>query len=115
MLKVQVELFEFKTRSTSYYQELQKNIKLDNLQNSVEWLRKECIRLATHIERLTQHNKALSSQYKEASTEVKVWHDQAVKAKAYNVILKETIMKLKSPAQLEKYERNGYQKGQQES
>lgn len=44
-----------------------------------------------------------------------MWHDQAVKAKAYNVILKDTIVKLKSPALLEKYEKNGYQKGLQES
>jgi hypothetical protein len=40
-----------------------------------------------------------------------VWHDQALKAKAHNVILKDTIIKLKSPAQMEKYERSGYQKG----
>jgi len=84
---------------------LKKDEKLKNLEVSVVWLRNESIRLAGNIERLTDDNKTLSDRLKEAQDEVKVWRAQAVNTKAYNIVLKETIEKLKSPALIEKYER----------
>ena len=81
--------------------------KLKNLESSVTWLRNESIRLAGNIERLTEDSKSLSMQLKESQAEVKVWKAQAVNTKAYNLVLKETIEKLKSPQLIEKYERQG--------
>jgi hypothetical protein len=79
--------------------------KLKNLESSVSWLRNESIRLAGNIERLTEDNKSVNMKLKESQEEVKVWKQQAVNTKAYNMVLKETIVKLKSPQLIEKYER----------
>ena len=45
---------------------------------------------------------------------MKSWRALAVNTKAYNVVLQETIKKLKSPAQLQKYEQQGKLRAEQE-
>lgn len=54
MLKVQVQLFDFKKKASDYYQSLMKDEKFKNLEASVTWLRNESIRLAGSIDRLTE-------------------------------------------------------------
>lgn len=92
-----MELFAFKKKASEYYQALMRDEKLKNLESSVSWLRNESIRLAGNIEGLTEDNKSLNMKLKESQDEVKVWKQQSINTKSYNMVLKETIVKLKSP------------------
>ena len=57
MLKVQLELYQFKKKATEHQFLLRKDEKLKSLKELVEWFKVESIRLATNIERLTEENK----------------------------------------------------------
>ena len=89
---------------------LSKDEKLKSLKELVDWFKVESIRLATNIEMLTEENKSQSLKLREAQQEVKVWQNAAEKNKAYNMILKDTIEKMKLPAFISKYEQQGINK-----
>jgi len=107
MLKVQVELIHFQKKASEYYQNLKKDERIKNLETSITWLKNESVRLAGNIERLTDDKKDLTDKLKLKDEELKSWRAQAVNTKAYNMVLQETIEKLKSPALLKKYEMQG--------
>ena len=83
---------------------MKKDERIKNFETSISWLKNESVRLASNIEKLSDDKKDLTDKLKLKEDELKSWRAQAVNTKAYNMVLQETIAKLKSPALLQKYE-----------
>jgi len=60
MLKVQIEMAEFKKKSSTYYLNMKKIEKIRLLETSVTFFREECIKMASSIDLLKVSNKKLS-------------------------------------------------------
>lgn len=114
MLKVQTELVELKKRSSEYYQNMKKQEKIRMLEQSIGWLRDESIKLAAQIDNLKENNKVQRANLNVAHEEIKNVNENAQTLQWHNIILKNTIQKLKSPNQIAKYEQRGYERAVKE-
>lgn len=65
------------------------------------------------IDELKGCNKKLNHRCKFAESEVEAWHEEAKTLKFQNVILKNAINQLKSPALINKYEERGREQVEQ--
>ena len=77
------------------------------LENTITFFREESIKMANTIDTLKKTTKTLKSQLNYAESEVTAWHEEAKTLKFQNVILRNTISKLKSPKLIAKYEEHG--------
>ena len=84
------------------------------LEQSIGWLRDESIKLAAQIDSLKENNKVQRANLQAAQEEIKNVNENAQTLQWHNIILKNTIQKLKSANQIAKYERKGYEKALKE-
>ena len=77
MIKVQVELADFKKRSSNYYLNMKKSEKIRMLENSIAFFREECIKMAASIDQLKVKNKTTSEQLRFANSEITAWQNEA--------------------------------------
>ena len=91
MVKVQLELAEFKTKSSEYYLNMKKSEKIRMLENSLTFFREECVKLASSIDVLKRRTKKLTGQLKFANAEIDSWHDEAKTLKYQNILLRNAV------------------------
>ena len=113
MLRVQIELLQFKKKSSEFFQNMKKDEKMKMLESSVKWLRDELVALASNIEQLRTGNRTLRQRVRFVEDEKKQMEEQIQTLTNYNVMLKRTVEKLKSPEFIQKYEKAGQEKAQE--
>ena len=86
---------------------MKKNEKLKMLEHSVKWLRDESNTLASNIEELKDANRGLRRLLREADEEKKQLHESILSLTHHNRLLKTSVIQLKSPALIAKYEKQG--------
>ena len=86
---------------------MKKDEKLKMLETSVKWLRDESIALASSIEALKANNHSLVIQLRTSQEDTQSLEEKIKTIKNYNIILKNTIIKLKSTEYMEKYVKVG--------
>ena len=86
---------------------MKKDEKLKMLETSVKWLRDESIALASSIEALKASNRSLVVQLRTSQEDTRSLEEKIKTIKNYNIILKNTIIKLKSTEYMEKYVKVG--------
>lgn len=107
MVKVQLEMAEFRQKTSDFYLSMKKNEKIRLLESSITFFRDECIKMTNVIDELKLANKKLTNRANFAESEVMAWHEEAKTLKFQNVILRSTVNQLKSPALIGKYEERG--------
>jgi len=107
MLKVQIELLQFKKRSSEFFNNMRKDEKLKMLEQSVKWLRDELVALSSNIDDVKASNKTLTDKLNLSEEENASLKTSVMSLTHHNVILKRTVQQLKSPALIAKYEQNG--------
>ena len=93
---------------------MKKTEKIMLLEKSVNWFREESIKLAKNLDKCKENNQQLNQELKEAIAEIEMWREAAKTLKWQNIVLKDTIGKLKSKTQIAKYEEHGRQKAKVE-
>lgn len=86
---------------------MKKDEKLKMLESSVKWLRDESIALASSIEGLKASNCSLVIQLRQSQEDTRSLEEKIKTIKNYNIVLKNTIIKLKSTEYIEKYVKVG--------
>ena len=86
---------------------MKKDEKLKMLETSVKWLRDESIALASSIEALKANNRSLVVQLRTSQEDTRSLEEKIKTIKNYNIILKNTIIKLKSTEYMDKYVKVG--------
>ena len=114
MLQVQLELAEFKKKSSDFYLNLKKSEKIRMLESALALFRGECIKLAASFGSLKEKSRQQASDLAYARDEIASWKDEAKTLKFQNVLLANTINQLKSPQLIGKYEERGRQLAEQE-
>lgn len=107
MVKVQMEMAQFRKKTSDYYLNMKKSEKIRLLEHSLSIFREGCIKMTNVIDELKASNKKLSQRCKFAESEVEAWHGEAKTLKFQNVILRNAVNQLKSPALINKYEERG--------
>lgn len=77
MLRVQVEMKQFKKKSEDFYLNMKKTEKIQLLESSVNWFREESIRLANSLDKCKASQEKLSSELKNAKDDIKTWQESA--------------------------------------
>ena len=114
MMQVQLEMAEFKKKSSDFYLNLKKSEKVRMLEGALGLFREECTKLAASYGTLKEKSKAMASELTFVNEEIKSWRDEAKTLKFQNVLLRNTINQLKSPQLIGKYEERGRQLAEQE-
>lgn len=93
---------------------MKKDEKLKMLETSVKWLRDELIALASSIEALKAKNCGLVMQLRTSQEYTQQLEEKIKTIKNYNIVLKNTVIKLKSVEYMEKYVKVGRDQAQRD-
>ena len=97
MMQVQLELAEFKKKSSDFYLNMKKSEKVRMLESALSLFRGECTKLAASFGTLKEKSRQQTSLLTYAREEIVTWKDEAKTLKFQNVLLRNTINQLKSP------------------
>ena len=91
MMHVQLEMAEFKKKSSDFYLKMKKDEKIKMLEGSLGIYKSECTKMVATLDKLQKSQKLMVTQHKYDTSEIEAWKEEAKKLKFQNVILRNTI------------------------